>query len=60
MIIRGGAPLSGSVIDPHADHRIAMSFAVAGLVCGDLTIQDPDCVRSSYPGFFQDLERLQK
>ena len=60
MIIRGGAPLSGSVIDPHADHRIAMSFAVAGLVCGDLTIQDPDCVRISYPGFFQDLERLQK
>ena len=60
MIIRGGAPLSGSVIDPHADHRIAMSFAVAGLVCGNLTISDPDCVRISYPGFFQDLESLQK
>ena len=32
MIIRGGKPLHGAVLDSHLDHRIAMSFAVAGLV----------------------------
>ena len=32
MIIRGGKPLHGAVIDSHLDHRIAMSFAIAGLL----------------------------
>ncbi|MDO5135071.1 MAG: 3-phosphoshikimate 1-carboxyvinyltransferase [Eubacteriales bacterium] len=59
MIIQGGHPLSGARIDPHLDHRIAMSFAIAGAACdGPLTIQDGDCVRISYPGFYEDLYRL--
>ena len=33
MIIHGGKPLHGAVIDSHLDHRIAMSFAVAGTIC---------------------------
>lgn len=59
MIIHGGTPLHGAVIDSKKDHRIAMSFAVAGLVCdGELEIQDSDCVKISYPGFYDDLYSL--
>lgn len=59
MIIRGGAPLHGAVIDSHLDHRIAMSFAVAALVCeGDLELLGADCTDISYPGFYEDLYRL--
>ena len=59
MIIRGGRPLHGAVIDSHLDHRIAMSFAVAGTVCdGPLSIQNSECVDISYPGFYQDLYSL--
>ena len=59
MVIRGGKPLHGAVIDPHMDHRVAMSFAVAGTVCqGSMEITDGDCVKISYPGFYEDLYRL--
>ena len=50
MIIRGGKPLHGAVLDSHLDHRIAMSFAVAGLVAdGETEITNADCVNISYP-----------
>lgn len=56
MIIHGGKPLHGAVINSYLDHRISMSFAVAGTICeGDLDIRDADCVRISYPGFYRDL-----
>ena len=59
MVIRGGKPLHGAVIDPHMDHRVAMSFAVAGTVCqGAMEITDGDCVKISYPDFYEDLYRL--
>ena len=59
MIIQGGAPLHGAVIDSHLDHRIAMSFAVAGTVCPGVTdIQGADCVTISYPNFYRDLYQL--
>ena len=59
MIIHGGKPLHGAVIDSHSDHRIAMSFAVAAMIAdGETTIRDADCVRISYPGFYRDLEML--
>lgn len=58
MIIRGGKPLHGAVLDSHLDHRIAMSFAVAGLVAdGETEITNTDCVNISYPGFYRDLLR---
>lgn len=59
MIIEGNGPekpLAGAVIDSHADHRIAMSFSVAGLAAqGETKIQGGRCVDISYPGFFQEL-----
>ena len=58
MIIRGGKPLHGAVLDSHLDHRIAMSFAVAGLVAdGETEITNADCGNISYPGFYRDLLR---
>ena len=59
MIIEGGFPLHGAEIDSHLDHRIAMSFAVAALASeGETTIKDADCVKISYPHFYEDLFRL--
>ena len=59
MIIHGGKPLHGAEIDSHLDHRVAMSFAVAGLLCdGPLSIKGGDCVKISYPEFYEDLYRL--
>ncbi len=55
----GPHPLKGALIDDAADHRIAMSFAVAGLAAdGETTITDPECVSISYPGFFSDIDSL--
>ena len=56
MIIRGGRPLKGAVLESHLDHRIAMSFAVAGLVAeGETEILNADCVNISSPDFYRDL-----
>ena len=60
MIIRGGAPLHGAKIKTHLDHRIAMAFAIAGLVAeGVTTLDHPECVSISYPTFFETLRSLQ-
>lgn len=59
MIITGGRPLHGAVIDSFQDHRIAMSFAVAGLAAeGGTRILGGECVNISYPGFYADLSGL--
>ena len=60
MIINGGKSLHGTVINSHLDHRIAMTFAVAGLVAaGETTIEGAECVNISYPAFYKDLINLQ-
>ena len=52
MIIHGGKPLQGAKINSYLDHRIAMSFAVAGTIRdGTLAIVKGDCVNISYPEF---------
>lgn len=56
MVIHGGKALHGASIDTKDDHRIAMSFAVAGLLAdGSTSIQRAECVNISYPEFFHDL-----
>lgn len=45
-------------IDPHGDHRIAMTFATLGLVRPGISIADAGCVAKSYPNFWRDLARL--
>lgn len=45
-------------IDTFADHRIAMSFALAGLKIGGVTILDPGCVAKTYPDYWRALGSL--
>jgi 3-phosphoshikimate 1-carboxyvinyltransferase len=45
-------------IETYQDHRIAMSFALAGLKVGGITILDPDCVGKTYPGYWEALRSL--
>jgi 3-phosphoshikimate 1-carboxyvinyltransferase len=54
--VAGRQTLHGAQIDPYDDHRIAMAFAVAGLVAqGDTLIKNSPCVDVSFPGFFATL-----
>ena len=57
LVIRGGAP-KGAVIQTYNDHRIAMSFAVAGLKAEGMHITDPDCVAKSFPDLWEFFDRL--
>lgn len=45
-------------IDTHDDHRIAMSFALAGLVASGVVIENPACTAKTYPGYWRDLASL--
>jgi 3-phosphoshikimate 1-carboxyvinyltransferase len=47
-------------IHTYDDHRMAMSFAVAGTRTAGVTILDRECVNKTYPGFFDDLEELSR
>jgi 3-phosphoshikimate 1-carboxyvinyltransferase len=59
MVINGGAPLHGTRLESHHDHRIAMAFAVAGLFAsGETVISGTECVETSYPGFSQQMEEI--
>lgn len=61
MIIHGGTPLHGAVIDSKLDHRIAMSFAIAGINAdGETAIGGGECVTISYPDFYRDLSLLSR
>lgn len=54
--IEGGI-LSSAVIDSYGDHRIAMSFAIAGLLA-DIQINDTDCIKTSFPNFIEILSKI--
>ena len=45
-------------IATYDDHRMAMSFAIAGLVERGVVVLDPGCTAKTYPGFFEDLARI--
>jgi len=51
--------LHGAVIETHHDHRIAMSFAAAGLKLGGISVTNPDSVNKSYPDFWKEIEKLE-
>jgi 3-phosphoshikimate 1-carboxyvinyltransferase len=57
--IRSGRPLEGGVVHAQGDHRLAMAFAIAALGARNpVTIEGAEAVAVSYPGFFDDLDRL--
>ena len=51
-------PLRGAAIDTYDDHRMAMSFALAGLRVPGVVIRDPGCVAKTWPDYFDALARL--
>ena len=51
MTVKGGTPRGGE-IDTYGDHRIAMSFALAGLSVSGIFIKDERCVEKSFPNFW--------
>ncbi|HVW92211.1 MAG TPA: 3-phosphoshikimate 1-carboxyvinyltransferase [Devosia sp.] len=62
LLVYGDPALAGQVrparIQTYADHRIAMSFALAGLRIGGIAILDPDCVGKTFPGYWRALAGL--
>ena len=57
FIIRPG-PLQAGIVDTYDDHRMAMSFALLGLVSPGIGIANPRCVAKTFPHFFSVLESL--
>ncbi len=57
MWIEGGMP-NAALIDPHNDHRLAMSFAIAGLKTPGIRIENETCVEKSFPEFWKVFESL--
>ncbi len=58
LIIEGKDRLCGAEIETYEDHRMAMAFAILGLVTKGIVIRNPDCVAKSFPNFWQVLESL--
>ncbi len=62
LVVNADPSLGGKTvaaeIDTFADHRIAMSFALAGLKVAGITIRDPDCVAKTFPDYWKVLGAL--
>lgn len=59
MGVTGGQRLHGTVLESHGDHRLAMAWAIAGLVAsGETTIRGAEAVDVSYPGFWETLNNV--
>ena len=57
LVVTGGRP-TGATIHTYDDHRIVMSFAMAGLVVPGVRILEPHCVEKSFPEFWDVWETL--
>lgn len=61
LVVTGGSPLGGGRVDSHDDHRIALAFAVAGLVAtGKVIVTGWSCADISFPGFLDTLAQAQQ
>lgn len=59
MIIEGGNPLQGAIVDSYHDHRVAMSLTIAALnATSTTTLMNSRCIDISYPTFFEDIKSL--
>ncbi|MDP4143516.1 MAG: 3-phosphoshikimate 1-carboxyvinyltransferase [Bacillota bacterium] len=59
LLIKGVEKLKGGIVDSWNDHRIAMALAVASIKCTEpVTITNSDCVKKSYPGFWEDFKKM--
>jgi 3-phosphoshikimate 1-carboxyvinyltransferase len=57
LTVAGGQP-RGANVETYGDHRIAMSFAVAGLAAPGTIIKDENCVEKSFPNFWEVFEEM--
>jgi 3-phosphoshikimate 1-carboxyvinyltransferase len=57
FVVHPGVPRAG-VVDTYEDHRMAMSFSIAGLVAPGISIRNPACVSKTFPRFFEVLAAL--
>lgn len=59
LAVRGPVRLRGAEVDPEGDHRLALTFAVAGLMASSpVKVAGWECTKVSYPGFDEDLLQL--
>jgi len=58
LVIDPPKSLKVAHIDTYDDHRMAMSFALAGTKSAGVTIKDVECVNKTYPNYFADLQTL--
>ena len=59
LVVHGGMPLKGAIVESHGDHRMAMSLAVAGsLASGETSVLDTTAADISYPTFWKTLASL--
>ena len=58
LVIEPPARITPAKIATYSDHRMAMSFAVAGLATDGIVIEDPECVNKTFPGYFDELKKL--
>ena len=58
LLVKPGARLHGAEIETYNDHRLAMCFAILGLIVPGIRIKNPACVKKTFPNFFQKLATL--
>ena len=58
LVIQGNGRLSEATVNPRDDHRIAMSLAVIGLRIPGIEIINENCVKKSFPGFWELWDRI--
>ena len=52
------ASVRGGTVKTFGDHRVAMAFSLVGLKTGNVTIDEPDCTKKTFEGYFDLLSRL--
>jgi len=58
LVVHGGRPLEGAVVETYDDHRMAMALSSLAAAVPGVVIRDPGCVRKTYPGYWRDAAAL--
>ena len=58
FVVRPSGPPGAATFESYDDHRMAMAFALIGLVVPGVAIRSPDCVTKTFPGYFEALDQL--
>lgn len=57
LVVHPG-PVTPAILDPHDDHRVAMSLSLIGAAASGVRVANPGCVSKTFPGFFDRLASL--